>query len=279
MPRSAAGSRFSRDVDEPITHALAYIDTWGTWNDLANPSWLLDPWSTWLRADPNRRLVLSVPMLLGSHAGQFYNTSLDTYFVQLARNIKNRGIADQVIIRLGWEMNGDWNPYGRQYNPDGSGFRAMWRRVVPQMKAVHPFLFDFCPVMGGPPGPEPFYPGDDVVDIIGFDQYDVWWNRPGGDPVQRWNYLLTKTNGLNWFAQWARQRNKPLAIDEWALWSASDTQQGGGGDNPLFVTNMLTWAQDQGALWTIYFNDSGGGVGTTLQQNPRSLEAYRSYFG
>jgi hypothetical protein len=238
------------------------------WEALANPSWALDPWATWLRADPDRRLILAVPMLLTSSAGSFADTSHDVYFVRLARAIANRGIAGQVVIRLGYEMNGDWMPYGRQYDPDGAGFRAMWQRIVPLMRAVFPFPFDWCVVPGDrPTDAERFYPGDDVVDVIGFDLYDSYGS---GDPYERWADMATR---LEWVNDFADGHSKPLALDEWAVWNPATAK--GGGDNPLYVTNLLRWAAEHDVLWTSYFDSTEGGVNTTLEQNPNSLNAFR----
>jgi beta-mannanase len=255
-----------------VQYATAYLDAHSDWNTFTNQSWILDPWTSWLRADPTRRVILGVPMLQVESAGDFSNTSYDQYFVRLAQTLKDRGIASQVIIRLGYEMNGDWMPWGRQHSMDGSGFRAMWRRVVPQMKAVHPLLFDWCIVPDDPAlagagyGPN-FYPGDDVVDIIGLDVYDSWVS---GTPDQRWQQTVTK---LDWAASFAGAHGKPMSLDEWGLWNASNSH--GGGDNPTYITNMLRWAVDHELLWTSYFNSPEGSVENRLQDNPNGLNAFR----
>ncbi|MGE3835920.1 MAG: glycoside hydrolase family 26 protein, partial [Acidimicrobiia bacterium] len=268
-------TRFGDDVGRPVQYAIAYLDATSSWSDFASNWWALDPWADWLRADQSRRLVLGVPMLQTHAAGDFHNTSLDQYFVGLAHSIKGRGIADQVVIRLGWEMNGDWMPWGRQYSTDGSGFRAMWRRIVPKMKAVHPFAFDWCIVpdssqqAAGAGYGEKFYPGDDVVDVIGLDLYDHW---VFGTPQERWQQTQAK---LDWAAGYAASKGKPISIDEWGLWSSGNAH--GGGDNPTYVTGMLRWARDNNALWTSYFNSREGSVNTILQENPNGLAAYRAY--
>jgi hypothetical protein len=265
--------RFGNDVGRPVTHASVYLDARSDWETFTNQAWILDPWTNWLRADPNRRLALGVPMLQVGSDGDFWNTGYDQYFVRLAQSIRDRGIASQVIIRLGYEMNGDWMPWGRQHSPDGSGFRTMWQRVVPQMKAVYPFLFDWNIVPGGgPDNPgygEKFYPGDNLVDIIAFDLYDHWWT---GSPDQRWQQAQA---ALDSGAAIANRHNKPMAIDEWGLWSSSNAN--GGGDNPTYITNLLRWATNHNLLWTSYFNSTEGSVGTTLQANPNALNAFRQF--
>jgi hypothetical protein len=263
--------RFGNAVGRPVTNAMVYMDAHTDWETFTNQSWLLDPWADWLRADPARRVVLAVPMLQVGSDGDFYNSSYDQYFVRLARSIRDRGVGSQVIIRLGYEMNGEWMPWGRQYSPDGSGFRAMWRRIVPQMKAVYPLVFDWNITGGGQPGTpgygENFYPGDDVVDVIAFDLYDHWWS---GNPDERWQQTQA---ALDAGAAIAYRHGKRMAIDEWGLWSTDNSQ--GGGDNPTYITNMLRWADSHHLLWTSYFNSTEGSVNTLLEHNPNGLNAFR----
>jgi hypothetical protein len=275
VPAYAGGAQglaqFGNDVGKPVTYATVYMDAHTDWNTFANQTWILDPWADWLRQSPARRVVLAVPMLQVGSDGDFYNSGYDQYFVRLAQSIRDRGIASQVIIRLGYEMNGDWMPWGRQYSTDGSGFRAMWQRVVPQMKAVYPFLFDWSIVPGGGPDNagygEKFYPGDNLVDIVAFDLYDHWWS---GNPDERWQQTQA---ALDAGAAIAYRHGKRMAIDEWGLWSTDNSQ--GGGDNPTFIANMLRWAQGHGLAWTSYFNSTAGSVNTTLQANPNGLAAFR----
>ena len=93
--------------------------------------------------------------------------------MQVAKNIASRGIASQVVIRLGWEMNGTWFPW----STNADGYKRMWRRLIPQYRAVSgAFRFDWC-TNGGSPNPESWYPGDDVVDVIAMDQYDIIWEQ------------------------------------------------------------------------------------------------------
>jgi hypothetical protein len=211
-------------------------------------------------------------MLIKSAKGEYDDTSFDQYHVQVARDIASRGIAGQVVIRLGWEMNGTWFPW----STSSDGFKRMWRRLVPQYRAVSSaFTFDWC-TNGGSPNATAWYPGDDVVDVIAMDQYDIIWGHAGGDPAWRWSQLQ---KNLQAQVEFAAARGKPAAIDEWALYNINDTEQGGGGDNPTYVSNMGSWAQDHGFAWTAYFNIPQGGPNTTLEQNPNAMSAYGGAFG
>jgi hypothetical protein len=252
--------------------AMDFVDMTRGWSDLASPTWLLDAWTPWLQADASRRLVLSVPMLIKSATGDYDNTSYDAYHRQLAQNIADRGIASQVIIRLGWEMNGGWFPWGK----DADGYKRMWRRLVPVYRSVSSALtFDWC-VNGGSPNPEAWYPGDDVVDIVGMDQYDIVWQHPGGDQAWRWSQIAPN---LQWHADFSTKHGKRAAVDEWSLWSADDTSQGGGGDNPTYVRNMVSWASSHAYAHATYFNVAADGPHTTIEENPNGLAAFSDQAG
>jgi hypothetical protein len=210
-------------------------------------------------------------MLVNGSAGQYDNTSYDANFRSLANKINDRGIAGKVIIRLGWEMNGNWFPWG-----DGNydGYKRMWRRLVPQFRAVNSaFKFNWCPNGFVTSVVEKWYPGDDVVDYIGTDTYDIVWNKPGGDPAYRWSVVGPNVQNQ---AAFAAAHGKQAVLDEWALWTASDSTQGGGGDDPTYVTNMLNWAKNHNYLYHAYFNVTAGGVGMTLSNAPNGLAAYNA---
>jgi hypothetical protein len=265
--RVADLARFGSATGTTPTVAFDYVSA-SSWSSIAAPSWLLDQWAPWLQANPTRQLVLSVPMLAEGYAGRFGDTSHDGAFRELATAIAARRVAGQVIIRLGWEMNGDWFPWGG----NASGFTNMWRRLIPIFRSVNgQFRFDWSP--NGFTAATDWYPGDDVVDLVGMDLYDVTWHAPGGDPSVRWSKL---SPNLSAQAAFAGAHHKQVTLDEWALWTASDTVQGGGGDDPTYVTNMLRWVTEHGYLYHAYFDLPSGGVGTVLTENPRSLAAYRA---
>jgi hypothetical protein len=266
--RPSGVSSFASATGTDPKVAMDFVDMTRGWSDVASPTWLLDAWTPWLKADASRRLVLSVPMLIASAKGDFDNTTYDSYHRQLAQSIADRGIASQVVIRLGWEMNGTWFPW----STDAAGYKRMWRRLVPVYRSVNgAFTFDWC-VNGGSKDPEAWYPGDDVVDIVGMDQYDLVWQHAGGDQGWRWSQIEPN---LRWHTSFAAQHGKRAAIDEWSLWSAGDTTLGGGGDNPTYVRNMVSWAASHGYSHATYFDVAAGGPDTTLEQNPLGLAAFR----
>ena len=121
-----------------------------------------------------------------------------------------------------------------------------------------------------------FYPGDDVVDIIGVDNYDGWVSEQ--DPAARWRALHTLENGTRDVVAFATARGKPLSFPEWAL-MAPGTEANGLGDNPYFIRQMADLVRDNETRYHAYFNVPDGGVGMTLFEAPRSLAAFKQRFG
>lgn len=87
-----------------------------------------------------------------------------------------------VVCRWGWEMNGDWSEYSAAYDGEWKGcndpseYVAAWRYVVGRARSlgVQNLRWLFCP-NGNDVGDYPmeeYWPGADVVDLIGADAYN-----------------------------------------------------------------------------------------------------------
>ncbi|MBT0772574.1 hypothetical protein KIH74_26760 [Kineosporia sp. J2-2] len=95
----------------------------------------------------------------------------------------------RVIVRLFHEMNGSWYPWSlagpQRTVTDAGQFRDAWRHVVDLARAhgTPNLQFLFCPNAfddGGTPMEE-YWPGADLVDLIGLDGYNWGW-LPDGSP-------------------------------------------------------------------------------------------------
>jgi beta-mannanase len=96
-------------------------------------------------------------------------------------------------------------------------------------------LIDWC-VNSGSPDATSWYPGDDVVDIVGMDlydlgQYDSDWSS---DP----NAPLAEQSGLNWLDSFSAQHNKLISFPEWG--TTFDTS----GD---FISQLAAWMNARGS--------------------------------
>jgi hypothetical protein len=224
-------------------------------------------------------LVVSVPMLLwdsGSNSNGA-NGAYDTYFKQIAQNLKNNGRGD-AIIRLGWEFDGSWFRWDAFANP--SAYKSYYQRIVRTMRAVSgSFKFDWTSNINGGKSVDSLYPGDSYVDIIGLDVYDQSYGQSQKSPADRWNQMLTGTNGLQWQRDFAKAHGKYMSYPEWAL---SDTHIAGATrDNALFVQNMYNWIKSNNVLYESYFEynyDKGNHQLRPTTIFPTASSKYRSDF-
>ncbi len=197
----------------------------GTWDNIANPQYLFDEW-----ADTPYRLVYGVPLLptdvegvsIQAGAAGDYND----YFRNLADNLVKAGQED-AVLRVGWEFNLEsW----KWASDDAESWKAFYRNVVETMRSVDGAKFEFdWNVNGGPNKYDAanYYPGDDVVDYVGVDAYDVSGAAyPYPDDCDSACYVKAQKKawdvsiyggdrGLQYWSQFAKDHGKPLSIPEW----------------------------------------------------------------
>jgi hypothetical protein len=264
---------------------MDYVPYTNGWRTDFDPQWLLKPWGVWVNAAPGRRLVLGLPLLENGYSGEFAQEAsgeFDQYFRELGRKLVHHGLA-HTIIRLGYEANNpDIGPW--QATDDPPGYVAAYRHIVGVLRAVpgSDFLFDWNPTAGLTPNLPlnsfaSFYPGNDVVDIIGLDVYDIDWNDPTATPQQRWNQLLTEPLGLEAQRAFAATQGKPVSFPEWGVYTDQTTPIAGGGDDPYYVNQMASWITGSNSAYESYFDMNWGGG--TLTDFVDSKAAYRADFG
>jgi len=121
----------------------------------------------------------------------------DLYLEQFAR--ESRQFGKLILIRFAHEMNlaqYHWGSAPAEFGPDSPArYRAMYRYVVAKFRAqkADNVRWVFCPNSDSVPAEQwnriaAYYPGDDVVDVVGLDGY---------------NWGTTQTKAANgWDSQW-----------------------------------------------------------------------------
>lgn len=278
-------TNFESWLGKSIPYTTDYIDYRGGWSKdfIDSNLWLMKPWGKWV-SQGSRRLVLGVPMLEGNNPGQFdrgINGEFDDYFRSLANQLVANNLGN-TIIRLGYEANCDTiGPWQATDNP--SGYKLLFRHEASVMKSVPgaAFLFDWTVCNGLQYGHtlnsfDSFYPGDDVVNIIGIDIYDVKWQDTSVTPQARWSYITGRQMGVNELIAFARAHGKPLSYPEWGLYAPGDNFAGGG-DDPYFIGQMAGLISSTKPVYQAYFNlDWGGGVLSDFKQGET---AFKQIFG
>jgi len=250
-----------------------------SWEVLAkHQGWAVKCW----RTSGQESVVFSLPMLppdrsrklAGGAQGKF-----DELFSRYAELLISRGYGSSVI-RIGWEFNAAW--YAWDASKDPEAWIAYWRRIVTAMRKTPGanFRYDWCPAAAAKGfNAEKAYPGDDYVDIVGLDFYNMPVGQKDDSPQGRWDARMKMQHGLGWQRDFARSRGKPMSLPEWG--TGVHKKWGGPADDPYFIEQMAAWMnsnpyvyQNYWEYWSKQFNTrlSGGG-------QPQAAAAYLRHFG
>lgn len=279
---------FSRMVGRDVECAVVYNDASTNWQEWSHP-WFLHQgiadmnWSKWLHGGPpgrKRRLIVTQNLFPSSvtktdwlHAGA--RGDFTGYAKTLAETLVRAGAGD-AVVRLGHEANGTWYQDSLPGNPAGDALWAQfWRKTALAMKSVPGAHFQFDWTVNAAVRPIPlaqFYPGDDVVNIVGVDAYDVGVQGA----ANRWPILYGRRGGLGDVVRFARAHHKQLSIPEWGIQQAGGKSMAGG-DDPAYVDGIAAVVRRNDVAYQSYFYS--GPFATQLGSGPRSLAAYKRHFG
>ena len=199
----------------------------------------------------------------------------DDYLREYAASLKKFG--HPVLFRLNNEMNGDWCWYSALYTgKDTAMFRELWRHIrrIFDAAGVDNVLWVWNPHDVSLPDfkwnhPLMYYPGDDVVDVIGITGYNTGTYFPG----ERWRgfreiYKPVHIEYSAWF-------DKPFMITEFGSNSV-------GGDKVAWIDEMFReiGAYDRikvAVWWSGVDLDLAGRPGRIylLDENPPTEDAFR----
>lgn len=264
------------------------------WHDVSSPDYLLEEWE-----GTGRRLVLGVPMLPTDVEASIEvgaQGEYDQYFRTLGEKLVAYGHED-AILRIGWEFNLEGWPW---YSEDPQSWVTFWRRIVDQFEQVPgaEFRYDWNVNNGGPAEPDPraFYPGDEYVDYVGVDAYDVA-GRESMYPIPAdcrgecarerqetaWaDQIYGGRYGLEFWSDFAAEHDKQLSLPEWGIWERFDGI--GGGDNPYYIERMAEFIADPGNRvgYQSYFEDANSQGSHLLMVDdefPEARDRYLELFG
>ncbi len=276
---------FQTQVGSGVHYVMDFLDG-SSWADIAHPS--SSSLSTW--SSLGYQPIWGVPILpsSGGTLAAGATGAYDLYFASLAQALVAAGQGD-AILRLGWEFNGFWFPWGAIGRP--SPFIHYWRHIVTAMQAIpgaH-FSFEWNPSRGDQFGAGDlgaYYPGNAYVSYVGLDIFDVEWQTYPGAAAEFAN-IVTQPYGLDWLAQFSAQHHKPMVFPEWGLgWGRCSNgkpvsvSSGAvcGGDNAVYIRSMSQWCSTHN-VFEVTFWDYGTSVVNATNQNPQAAAALRRYWG
>lgn len=274
-----AYTAFGKWRGSPAAVASMYGDysSWNTGgNGIENPQVLLGNWaSTTWGANSGASLVLGVGLVPTGTAIPATASTYNANWATFATNLVAAGFGN-CMIRPGWEFNGNWYPWAAS-TANATAWVAYWQQVYTTIKATAPnckIIWNVNRgVSSGIADPTTVWPGAAYVDLIGVDAYDSYNPVNGGG----WSGQLSGTQGLTYWLNYAVASSKPFCVPEWGL----QISTGGGGDDPLYVTNMHSFFASCGtelayeALWNAVTTSSFWPFSYT----PQSVATYRSLWG
>jgi Glycosyl hydrolase family 26 len=274
---------FEAWLGRPVDLILCTVD-FHQWENYRYADWLSQ---TVYGTRGSRRLVYDVPIIItGASYPEAKAGAYDEHWRYLAESILSNNPGDfEIVIRPSHEMNGEWFVWGvggsrEALIPD---FIASWRRFHGVFRGVaggERFRFSFS-ASEGASDPRPMWPGDNYVDLIG---YDVYWKPKamGGqgwetnDPVEAWAKRTTDPyNGwaLAGMLEFAKSKGKPFQIDEWGVW---------GPDAAPFVEAMADFIRTNGLRAHTYWNSDAAYPGELHSRDkawPTTTAAFEKAFG
>jgi hypothetical protein len=251
-----------------------------SWNDIVNPDWLYNAW----RGTPYTKVFGVAPVPEGDSSATMAGCANGDYndkWTQFGQNIKNAGLDDETVIRLGWEFNGDWYKWSAG-NP--GQFVDCWQQIVGTVRKVAPkLLWDWNPNRGAGQAltdARKAYPGDSYVDIVGVDSYDMF---PGATNEAGWQEQYSGAYGLKFWVDFARQHGKKFSVPEWAVYPGTASNGNNGGDNAFYVGKMHSFFKSLGSelAFEAYFNESASYVQASIYgptENSNAAARYQSLF-
>jgi hypothetical protein len=194
--------------------------------------------------------------------------------MNFARTILDSRAGDDrpIYVRTGWEMGGDWFPWGAQGIGNPEAFKAAFRNFATAFNAVSERFEIVWDVVGDKGDVEQFYPGDDVVDVVSQDFY--WFTDwMGTDPVAAFNqHAYGHSYGLQWLENFADAHGKKTAYSEWGVPDGIDAT--------AYIKLAEQWFEDpnHNTVYHTYWDSNSAYPGLLSDADDASAQAYRAAF-
>ncbi len=219
---------------------------------------------------------------LGQVAAGTYNAQWQNFGAYLVSSGLN---SNRTVIRLGWELNGNWYVWSATTGLETTFINA-WRNVINSIRAggATAVQFDWCVNKGNQSNTNAWaaYPGDAYVDVLGLDMYD-FWSASFNDT--QFNAEAAKVPGLNDVSAYCAAHGKQMALDEWGV--AHDPN--GGNDNPFFIQKIWDWLVAHASVMAYETTYDHTGAPATLHHklsppeglswNPNASALYKTLWG
>jgi len=246
---AAGAENVDRLVDGKVTYALDFLSE-ASWTSIDDPNWLAAQW----KGSPFK-LVIGVPMMPASGASlaQGATGAYDAQFLLLAQRLVADGLSDAVLM-IGWQPEDQGQPWDVGSATQAAEYVRYWDEIHTTMAAVPgaSFVYEWDAGDGGyhSVSPSSMYPGNAAVDVVATDAFDL---VPVGTPAAtQWPVVLNERYGPAWMESFAVAHDKPMAL---AMWGVVPLADGGGGDDPTFISRLLAWASSRGTQMCVLWDE------------------------
>ncbi len=239
-----AKERYKKLVTEAYERGGVNVFCWHEYNPLTDNNFY----------DTTRAVEKILP---GGDCYLKYLADLDSIADYAKILVDSTGKPIPIIFRPYHEFDGSWFWWGKHFCTPGE-FKTLWRETVTYLrdrKKVRNFIYAFSPDRNFKTKEEYLerYPGDDYVDVLGFDDY--WDFTPNGD-------------GLGWvrkkliiISELAKEKNKVAALTETGLES---------------IPNPVWWSD---RLMKVINDDSVNIAYAMVWRNANTVHHYAPYKG
>jgi hypothetical protein len=270
---------------------LDVINTFTTrdqgWGEIQQPSWTLDTMTGF-----KGQLIISQPMWPQGQGNstQCAQGAYDTYWKTFGSWLVQKSRANS-IVRMGWEGNGDFMYWSATSADLSNGnWKNCWRKVAQAIKSTDPqVVMDWTVNSHGSDtidnrqsydpyaSNSPVYPGDDVVDVVGIDSYDMY---PPSPTSAAFDAQCNGNTGLCKTIAFAKAHGKKFSVGEWGSVTCGGNP---GGDNTVYIQKMFdTFKANQAILaYEAYFDytDEVCSGYYPTNQAPKASALYKQLWG
>ncbi|MDE2102651.1 MAG: hypothetical protein KGL39_35735, partial [Patescibacteria group bacterium] len=176
------------------------------------------------------------------------------------------------LLRLMWEMNGNWYPWGTLGGNNGNtdaAYISAWRYIWGIAQSVGATNVYFVYTVNNSSDPMGMYPGDQYVDYVGMDGYN--WGNTGGHSFQSPASVFTST-----YDALTSGSSRPVIITETSSYNDGTNGQSTSLDtwiNSLATTVPTSFPRVVALMW---FDAPSGSRNWALDQTSASLSAFQA---
>ena len=217
--------------------------------------------------DFNDTTAVASELLPGGKYSGTFNKELDAIAATAQQAKRDDGTLIPIIFRPLHENNGSWFWWGATH-ASASEYKELYRYIVDYLrdvKGVHNLMYAYSPggVFNGDSADYlATYPGDQWVDVLGYDEYD---SDDSADDSNAWIDSVVKD--MQMVAKQASQRGKIVALTEFGRSGDRKLKESGTGDKDTKFFSELADALAERVPSTAYMMTwaNFGGAGDNFQ--------------